>query len=247
MTTQHSQINEFEKNAYGFGKNDLIIDTTVINGKNNKNRGLVLFMKEYKYFSSNAEKGNNYTCPEISRGNYSSGKAFLSLINITSKTIMQTIKIPGIKYEKSDGKIEEGNVELPIKIRPGNLYPTEHFHSYFIDETPIILNLIDFDGDGKRNEFVIFDAVDCMEIETLLAGYNQDEDKICIYPIHLKVNKKNGIGYWLDRFYIQKSTKRNEWNYTLDYRARGGCQETYLIKYLPKQHEFYGELSENCK
>jgi hypothetical protein len=247
LTSTHKQIKEFNKSDYGFDIKDVVIDSVVIEDIKIKNRALILFMKDCKYFESNAEKQDYYTCPEISRGNYYSGKAYLSLVDTDLKKVVQTIKIPGIKYQKADGKIEEKNIDLPIKIRPGNLYPVNNFKSFFQDETPVVLDLKDFIGDGNKTQFVLFDAIDCAEIDTLLAGYDCEDDKILVYPVELQINKNQGIGYWMDRFYLQQSTKKHVWNYSLNYKHRGGCIDKYNIEYIPAQKSFLGNLSKDCQ
>lgn len=235
-TVADNSIVNFDKDNYKFTKDTEIIDTAIL-PCNNK-LGLVLFMKNPKFEKSKIESDDYYTCTDYSRGNYFSGKAFLSLVDIDSKKVLQTIRIPGINYEDEKGNTSESDVDLPKSIRPGYLYSVTNFKSSKTDATPKIINFKDFFGDGKVDEFVLFNSEDCDSIVTLLAGYDEKNNKILVYPIELHVNGKIGTGYWLERLFIQKPKRKFHWEFELDFRKQGGKLEKYIIDYVEKERKF---------
>jgi hypothetical protein len=212
-----------------------IIETRAITAKSHPHRALILWM-------INPEKTPRepadeiYTCPEYTRGHYYNGPTRVSLVDLTTNKIINTIKV------KSDAD-EHDHFEVPYKILRGYYrVPGQRKEA-----KPVILSLTDFNGDGKAHEFVLYDAVNCMTILTALIGYSETQDKVMQYQTVLKTiedkkPKAETVG-WVDHLFQQRPNKRGVWKYSIDYRGRGGSQDQYKIRYNTKLERFEGTLT----
>jgi hypothetical protein len=195
-------------------------------------RELVLWMLDPKKNPRDPED-DIYTCPDQSRGHYYTGVTNVSLIDIKRKKIIQTLEIT------SDG-IESGfnTMDLPYLIKRG------YYSVPKVDKNkegvPVLMNLKDYNGDGRAFEFALFDAVACMGLETTLIGYSAKQDKVIQYQTELKTSEGTSKEYWVDYLFGQKVNKQGIWKYEIDYRGRGGALEKYEIRYNRQKEMFYG-------
>jgi hypothetical protein len=107
----------------------------------------------------------------------------------------------------------------------------------------VILDLKDYNGDGKALEFALLDAQSCTVTETELIGYSERRDKVIQYPIDLRGmwwNERNPTLLWLDHFLLQKPVSRGLWKYTLSYNS--GEIFTFDIRYDPLRERFEGTV-----
>ncbi|HQU85664.1 MAG TPA: hypothetical protein PKY59_21190 [Pyrinomonadaceae bacterium] len=175
-----------------------------------------------------------YTCPEETRGHYYSGKTSVSLIDSRTKKIVNTLEIA--VNDPTDGN---NSLDLPYLIHDG------YYSVPKVDKNkegkPIILNLKDYNNDGKAQEFAIFDALACMGLNTTLVGYSENQDKVIQYPIEISLDGDEYETFWLDDLFGHKPNKQGVWKYEIDYRGRGGALEKYEIRYDKKRETFYGK------
>lgn len=175
-----------------------------------------------------------YTCPEQTRGHYYSGVAKVSLFEIKSKKLINTIEIV------SDGLTDENNsLDLPYLIQRG-YYSVAKIDKHK-EGKPKLLNFKDYNSDGKLHEFALFDAVACMGLETTLIGYSEKQDKVIQYQTELEIEGKKSMEFWVDYLFGHKPNKQGVWKYEIDYRGRAGALEKYEIRYDKKREMFYGK------
>jgi hypothetical protein len=214
-------------NAQTFPKSAVVLERKNVT----PNRELVLWMPNPKKNPRDVED-DIYTCPDQTRGHYYSGVAKVSLINLKTKKIINTLKIEGF---------EDETLDLPYLIQ------RRYYKVVKLDKNkegkPTLLNLSDYNNDGKPHEFALFDAVACMGLETTLIGYSETNDKVIQYQTEFKVDGKTSNAFWVDNFFGQKVNEEGLWKYEIDYRGRGGALEKYEIRYDKKREMFYGMLT----
>ncbi|HMS43160.1 MAG TPA: hypothetical protein PKE69_23225, partial [Pyrinomonadaceae bacterium] len=174
------------------------------------------------------------TCPDNTRGHYYSGVTKVSLIDTKTRKILNTLEI------ESDGFESDFNtLDLPYLIQRTGYYDVPKLDANK-EGAPILMNLKDYNADGKAFEFALFDAVACMGLETTLIGYSAKQDKVIQYEIELKTDEGTSKEYWIDYLFGQKADKSGVWKYEIDYRGRGGALEKYECRYDEKRERFYG-------
>jgi hypothetical protein len=192
-------------------------------------RQLVLWMSNPEKNSRDVKEA--YTCPEETRGHYYSGTANVSLTDTKTNQTINTIAID------MNG---ETSIDLPYLIHRG--YYTVPQVDKNKEGKPVIMNLKDYNADGKPFEFALFNAVACMGLETTLIGYSQKQDKVIQYPIELKTNNKTSNGFWADYLFGRKPNQKGVWVYQIDYRGRAGSLDKYEFHYDKNRETFYGKL-----
>ncbi|MEZ5428395.1 MAG: hypothetical protein R2747_19150 [Pyrinomonadaceae bacterium] len=197
-------------------------------------RELILWMKNPKKTPRDPEM-EIYTCPEETRGHYYNGKAYVSLVNTKTKKVINVLEIKGSEVT-GDGEA----LDLPYLIHRGYYDVPE------IDENregkPVLMNLKDYNDDGRAFEFALYDAVACMGLETTLIGYSPKRDRVIQYQTELKTGDKTFQKYWVDYFFPHRPVKKMFWQYEIDYRGRGGAIDKYEIRYDQEKEKFFGTL-----
>ncbi len=220
---------------FGLPNGAKIIETRTITSPTHPNRALVLWMLNPKK-NPREPADEIYTCPEYTRGHHYNGPARVSLVDLKTNKIINTIKV------KSDAD-EHDHFEVPYKILRG-YYRVPGKRK---EAKPVILSLTDFNGDGKAHEFVLYDAVNCMMMLTALIGYSEAQDKVIQYQTVLKTTEDKKPHWetvgWVDHLFQQRRNKRGGWKYSIDYRGRGGSLDQYEIRYNAKLERFEGTLT----
>ncbi len=214
--------------AQTFPKSGVILERKSVTA----NRELVLWMPNPKKVRRDTTD-DIYTCPDQTRGHYYSGVAKVSLVDVQTKKTINTIEVIG------NGLTSENNtLDLPYLIKRG-YYKVAKVDKN-IEGKPTLLNLSDYNNDGKPHEFTLFDAIACMGLQTTLIGYSETNDKVIQYQTALKIDGKTSNEFWVDYFFGQKVNNEGVWKYEVDYRGRGGALEKYEIQYDKKREIFYG-------
>lgn len=214
--------------AQTFPKSGVILERKSVTA----NRELVLWMPNPKKVRRDTTD-DIYTCPDQTRGHYYSGVAKVSLVDVQTKKTINTIEVIG------NGLTSENNtLDLPYLIKRG-YYKVAKVDKN-IEGKPTLLNLSDYNNDGKPHEFALFDAIACMGLQTTLIGYSETNDKVIQYKTELKIDGKTSNEFWIDYFFGQKVDNEGVWKYEIDYRGRGGELEKYEIRYDKKREIFYG-------
>ena len=155
-----------------------MIETRAVPSKAHPNRALILWMiNPQKHPRDTPDEP--YTCPEETRGSYYSGPLRVSLVDSATRRLINTLKIT---QEYSD---DEDSFDIPYRIHAG------YYHVPSVragqEGTPVIMWLRDYNGDGRAQEFALFDALACMGLPTTLIGYSESKDRVIQYPVNVEV------------------------------------------------------------
>jgi hypothetical protein len=223
---------------YGLPVGARIIETRVINTRAHPNRALVLWMLRPKTYARDA--GDDiYNCPDETRGSNYRGPTRVSLVDTMTRRVINTVEV---KEEYNEPP--EDSFDIPYKIHRG-YYHVEGVRGQ-AEGRPTVMWLMDFNGDGLRHEFALYDAQSCMGLETTLIGYSERQDKVIQYETVLTIEEGNkrliDTSRWVDYLFSKKPVGRGHWKYEIDYRGRGGPLDRYEIRYDPAHERFEGRL-----
>jgi len=209
------------------------------------NRALALWMEHpEKHPRLSEEPGPDeerepYTCPEVTRGWFYRGPTRVSLVDTLTSKVTSTVEI---RVDRVGGTLDEFDIPYRIKSAYYRVDPPLRGG----EGKPVIMDLKDYNGDGKALEFAMFDAQSCSYINTQLIGYSARRDRVVQYQIKLKSegNKENDGNskpeFWLDWFLLQKPIRPGVWKYTVSYNS--GDSGTFDIRYDPVQECFVGTV-----
>jgi hypothetical protein len=221
---------------YGLPAGARIIETRTLSSQR-LNRAIILWMLRPKKHP--LEYGpDEYTCPDYTRGSYYSGPTRVSLADIQTKRIINTILVKNASQEDS--------LDVPYKIKQGLYYEVNGVPKD-TEGPPTIIAFKDYNGDGRAQEFALFDAPACMGLQTTLIGYSERKDKVIQYPITLSTVKgkrrSQQVIYWIDYLFSEKPKSPGHWKFEIDYRGRGGTLDQFEIRYSAQTEMFSGTLN----
>jgi hypothetical protein len=202
-----------------------------------RKRALIVWIISPKDLPRHTNESESYTCPEDSRGWFHRGRTRVSLADTLSNRIINTIEV---QVPLTSGWLDE--FDIPYRIKP-LLYRVEPPLTAG-EGRPVILDLKDFNGDGKPFEFALFDAQSCSVVQTQLIGYSERQDRVVQYPIRLKggwEGRRDPTLLWLDHFALQKPVAAGIWHYTRNYNS--GSMATFDIRYDADAECFVGTVS----
>lgn len=219
---------------YSLPTGALIIETQAVKS----DRALILWMLRPKKIPRDLP-GEPYTCPEETRGSHYSGATRISLVDIQTRRIINTLRITQEYNEEAD------EFDVPYRIHSGSYYRVKDV-PVGREGKPTLMWLRDFNGDGRALEFALFDALACMGLQTTLIGYSARQDKVIQYPTRLVVEEKAkrsvSVRRWVDYLFSGKSKGAGYWKYEVDYRGRGGLLAKYEIRYNRRAERFEGKV-----
>lgn len=219
----------------------VILETRKLASAKHPDRELVLWMLNPRKNPTQYSPSDLYTCPDQTRGSYYAGAARVSLLNSTTRSIVNTIKVAGADEDRQD------SVDLPYAIRRGYYYRVEALTKKGVEAKPTIMWLKDYNGDGKPFEFALFEAEACMGLQTTLIGYSEKQDRVIQYPVSLEIiegsKHSNRVTSWADYLFTTKPRRPGFWKYEIDYRGRAGTLDKWEVRYNPTKERFEGTLS----
>jgi hypothetical protein len=225
---------------HGLPKGALVVETRKLPSAKQANRALVLWMLNPKKVPSDYGSESPIPCPSQTRGSYYSGPTRVSLLNTTSNTIINTVKI------EEGFPDNDGTFDVPYAIRKGYYYHVAARVKRTVEAKPTIMWLRDYNGDGKSLEFALFDAPACMGLQTSLVGYSEKRDRVIQYPVNLGLvgvpQHATKIVYWADYLFNTKPLQPGYWKYEVDYTGRGGTLDTWEVRYNPAKEQFEGKV-----
>src|SRR5262249_34766337 len=244
----------------------VIIEEQPLESENHPDRALILWMVNPTKNPSDAQKDPEepYMCPDETRGSCYSGPTRVSLLNTTTRTVINTVEIKVGDFEDTDdcedkdGDFEDtddcednaDSFDIPYAIRKEGYYRVEGNAPESEEVKPHIMWLRDYNGDGKALEFALFDAEACMGLLTTLIGYSEWQDRVIQYPIYLVVEGDDGhsteLLRWCDYLFSEKPISPGCWRYEIDYRGRNGPLDKYEIRYDAQNEMFEGKCVETA-
>ena len=237
-----------QKRIHGLPAGAVVLEAREIPSQRHTNRTLVLWMQNPKMVPSDYGQDDLLPCPDQTRGSYYSGPARVSLLNLTTNTIINTVRIAEASYRDNEAlEKADGNVDVPYAIRKGYYYRVAARVRRTVEAKPTIMWLRDYNGDGKALEFALFDAPACMGLQTTLIGYSEKQDRVIHYPVSLEVTEGTKQVhrnlFWADYLFNKKPNRPGYWKYEIDYTGRGGTLDAWEVRYNPMQERFEGKVT----
>jgi hypothetical protein len=224
--------------TYGLPSEARLIETAPLKSTKRPNRALLLWMLNLT--DNPREEGDAvYTCPDETRGHFFSGPTRVSLVDTRTQKIINTVEI------KQEYALGDDSFDIPYKIHKGSYYLVPQAREGE-EGKPVIMLLKDINGDGRVQEFVLYDALACMGLQTTVIGYSERQDKVLQYPVELTVEEPGERSMennpWVDYLFHRKPVSRGFWKYELDYRGRGGTLNQYEVRYDRVEEKFKGKV-----
>jgi hypothetical protein len=214
-------------------KTATVLETQTLGAK----RKMILWMPDPKKHPNEEAKDDIYTCPDQTRGSYYSGVIRVTLIDSKTNKTINTLKIKGDdEYEGND------TIDIPYLIRGGYYYKVPNPDSK-IESKPQIMALKDYNGDGRAQEFALFNAEACMGLGTTLIGYSERRDRVIQYPIALKTPEGSRSQFWLDYLFSKTPIHPGYWRYEIDYRGRNGTLDKFTVQYDKSTEKFTASVT----
>lgn len=175
-----------------------------------------------------------YTCPELSRGWFKHGRTRISLVNMRSRKIINTVRVvTGDMQEPRD------LFDIPYRIESGHYYAVPGVPAG-TEGIPKLIELRDIDGDGSLLEFALYEMPACTGPDTFVFGYDVRQDRVVHYPAYLTIDGRHELQSGLDQFFCQKPVEPRHWIYRLYYNAGQEC--AFDIRFLPVRGRFEGSV-----
>ena len=182
-------------------------------------RVLVLWMADPTLHPSNMDRNHDtYSCPHYSRGSYYSGPTRISLFDLDSAKIINTVNVVD--------QFGLDHFDIPYAIRPNHAYATPgsrevSFESEFdedIERRPEILDLRDYTGEGRALQFVLADSRSCRSFKTALFGYDARNDRAVSYEVEVAMDSgREGplttTTPWVNYLFFQKQFAPGQYHY----------------------------------
>ncbi|MEP6789152.1 MAG: hypothetical protein ABJB40_12015, partial [Acidobacteriota bacterium] len=183
-----------------------------------------------------------YTCPTQSRGSFYSGDVRVTLINTKTGRVLNTLHVKGNGDSMDARPTPLDPIDLPYAIQSGYYYYVPN-GSPKLERKPQIIDLKDYNGDGKALEFALFDAPACMGLSTTLIGYSESKDRVIQYPITVHAPEGTTSEYWLDYLFSKKPIRPGYWRYEIDYRGRDGTLDKFTVRYDKSRETFTASVT----
>jgi hypothetical protein len=224
--------------TYELPRGALLIETRPIQSRSYPQRALILWMMNPKK-NPRDTPDEPYTCPEETRGHYYSGPLRVSLVNTKTRELINTLRVTQDYMEGLD------SFDIPYRIHNG------YYHVPGVrkgqEGVPVIMRLKDYNGDGRAQEFALFDALACMGLPTTLVGYSESKDRVIQYPVSVRVFEgakvSERITYWPDYLFSRSAIRPGYWKYEIDYRGRAGSLDKWEIRYHRRRERFEGRVT----
>lgn len=216
-----------------------VVERSPIPTRIHTNREMVLWMispTKHDRFKPSGIEG--YSCPEWTQGYYYSGPTRISLVDTLTKQLINTVKLR-FHYGKED------SFDIPFRII-GDLFYTVPGHDKNSEGKPALLLLRDLNGDGLPLETAFFEAEACMGLQTTLIGYSPKQDRVIQYEVQLQQRGvRTETTRWFDYLFAKEPVRPGHWSYTIDYSGRGGCEDSYKVRYDPAREKFFATRSQS--
>jgi hypothetical protein len=199
------------------------------------------------------ESDELYTCPQVTTGTgYFQGRVRVSLIDTKNQKIINTIPI----YSDAWGVSSRDCFIVPFCIaNPKYKFEIGQLKYHAIGGDSIkdgrakVLYLDDYNSDGKKLEFALYEQMGCITCSSTLFGYNEKADSLINYTIVLEKTELDSAqnqsytteSTWVSQMFTLKP-KKGIYDFALDYRGRGGNLCYYNVAFSKENNRFEGTL-----
>ena len=228
-----------ETGILGLPAGAVVVETRLLPSSAHAHRQLALWMENPEEHPGDGL----YTCPERTRGSYYSGPTRVSLVNTASGQIINTVRVtvrsvatrPGGKTDDH----EEDTFDIPYQIRR-DLYRV-NLTSVNGEGKPTIIDLKDYNFDGRALEFALFNAQSCEDVAVQLIGYSLPRDRVIQYAFRSS-NDPAGAKpwFWADNLFAHKTVAKGHWHYTMPFP---GAPCVFDYRYRPLTEDFSAETT----
>lgn len=185
-----------------------VIETADVKVGRRTDRALVLWMLHPKRVVR-SESGD-LGCADWVYGDHWYGPARVSLLDLTNKRLINTIKIRGM-YEGAGDK--EHGFPIPFFVSNDFYYVPEVNKNK--EGATEILHLQDFTGEGVAGQFVLFEYEVCSINLTTVLGYSRKSDRALQYRVETpNESGKPETTLWVAQVFGAKPIRPGHWDFT---------------------------------
>jgi len=189
-------------------------------------RAVVLWMLSPQ--ASECPSANDWapSCPGSTRGCYVHGPTRVSLVDPVARRTLNTVEI----FEPFGGT---DTFDVPRKLLMDGPYHRGHAGA------PVILWLHDYNGDGKKFEFALFDAESCSDLFTALIGYSSRQDRLVWYSVRSRTVGLDAVPdvAWPETLFAARPLRPGVWRYRLAWPG-DEPPRTCDARYVPTEDSF---------
>ncbi|KAB2915714.1 MAG: hypothetical protein F9K23_10690 [Bacteroidetes bacterium] len=230
----------------GLSSQALIVEQQTILGY--PNRAFILWVDSGRV----GFESEPYSCPSVTMGKgFFQGRARVSLIDIKNQKIINTIPIYGASWEgiRDCFTIPFCIANPKYKSELGQLKYHALGGDSIKDGRADVLYLDDYNGDGKKHEFALYEQMGCISCFSTLFGYNEKADSLINYTVVLEETDLDSAlskpyttaSTWVSQLFTLKP-KKGIYDFVMNYRGRGGNLCYYNIAFSKENNRFEGTL-----
>lgn len=194
--------------------NAKIIETANVNTGGRVGRILVLWMLDPHRVVRREVGGGG--CSDWVYGDHWYGPARLSLLNSTTRKIINTIEIHGM-YEGAQDP--EHGFPIPFLVRNGSYYVPQAEKIPEVksgkEGVPKLLNLRDLTGEGVAGQFVLFEYEACAISLTTVVGYSPHTDRAVQFEVETPLDGgRRTVTSWVEQVFAYPPSPPGRWDFT---------------------------------
>ncbi len=189
-----------------------------------------------------------WPCTTYSRGNHYTGPTRVSLLDPDAGDLLNTMEM----YDPIE---DVDTFDIPYHI-PDRTSDAGAFTYHVPNPSgphkagkPRILDLVDLNGDDMAHEFYLAVTENCALTMYAVFGLNADTSRLVQHEVDLRIFEhgeatKDTFG-WLDNwplFGAAKGETPGVFTWQVDLRGRGGCLDSYDVRWSDARQEFLGAL-----
>jgi len=180
----------------------VVLEERQLPSNNHPPRALVLWMLSPQPSECPSAEDYAPSCPDETRGCYWRGPTRVSLIDPVHRRVINTVNIT----EPVNG---EDSFDVPRRLYSNGPYHVDH------DHRPTILWLRDYNHDGVRTEFALFDRETCSDLFTALFGHSSRQDRVIQYRVRTSDPEGDGDIMWPEALFATSRRRDGVWRYEL--------------------------------
>jgi len=183
-----------------------IVETKDLSVGAGTTRALVLWMSHPKRVMASWDSG-----PDFVYGDHWFGSTSLSLIDLSNRRLINTIRI----HPPNDTPADSGGYAVPFFTSEAPYYVPQPNTDH--RGTPLLLHLLDLTGEGVVGQFVLFDYVATGISYTSVFGYSPKSDSAVHYPIEVIEDRfRPVVQFWVTQIFATKPIPPGYWNFTCE-------------------------------